>query len=131
MRSPGASTPTSRASDRAASRFASPSTAPPNDRPAGSATADRGASSSVSVRGVNIAPFTFLAGAGMRMKAAVLIAGLLGALPPAFADPADTDRRYVEEIAQWRAKAEQRLRRDLGWLTIAGRWELAPGDHTI
>ena len=38
---------------------------------------------------------------------------------------------YDAEIAAWRQKADASLRRDLGWLTIAGRWELKPGDNTL
>jgi hypothetical protein len=50
-----------------------------------------------------------------------------GALAQADAVPAS----YPQDVAEWRAKAEQNLRRDLGWLTIAGRWELSPGDNTV
>lgn len=38
---------------------------------------------------------------------------------------------YDDELTAWRKRAEDSLRRDLGWLTIAGRWELKPGDNTL
>jgi uncharacterized protein len=39
--------------------------------------------------------------------------------------------KYVDEISAWRAKAETSLKRDTGWLTLAGRWELKPGINKI
>lgn len=39
--------------------------------------------------------------------------------------------KYVDEISAWRAKADTSLRRDTGWLTLAGRWELKPGVNKI
>jgi uncharacterized protein (DUF1684 family) len=38
---------------------------------------------------------------------------------------------YAAEIAAWRKAADDGLRADLGWLTIAGRWELKRGENTI
>ncbi len=38
---------------------------------------------------------------------------------------------YVDEIIAWRAKAETSLKRDTGWLTLAGRWELKSGVNTL
>ena len=38
---------------------------------------------------------------------------------------------YKTEIEAWRAKVEASLRRDNGWLTLAGRYELKPGVNTI
>ncbi len=38
---------------------------------------------------------------------------------------------YAAEIAAWRSRAEASLRKDLGWLTIAGRWELKNGKNTL
>jgi len=57
------------------------------------------------------------------------LAGALLATGAARADAPAAD--YAQDVGAWRAKAEQSLRRDLGWLTIAGRWELEPGDNTI
>lgn len=37
------------------------------------------------------------------------------------------DAAYVDEIAAFRAKADASLRRERGWLSIMGRWELEPG----
>ena len=39
------------------------------------------------------------------------------------------DRAYREEIRQWRADYEDRLKRDNGWLTLAGLFWLKEGDN--
>ena len=39
--------------------------------------------------------------------------------------------QYLEELNAWRAKAETSLKRDTGWLTLAGRWELKQGVNRI
>ena len=44
----------------------------------------------------------------------------------AVADPA-----YRKSVEDWRARAEQSLRRDNGWLTLAGRYVLKPGENTF
>ena len=44
---------------------------------------------------------------------------------------AKLEARYKPEIEAWRAKVEASLRRDNGWLTLAGRYELKPGVNTI
>lgn len=59
--------------------------------------------------------------------AAVLAATMPGA---AHAAPA-VDAAYLADIAQWRGKAEDSLRRERGWLSIIGRWELEPGANRI
>ena len=41
------------------------------------------------------------------------------------------DPKYRADIDAWRAKAEQSLRSDNGWLTLAGRHELSPGINTL
>lgn len=38
---------------------------------------------------------------------------------------------YVEALHQWRNDAEQRLKRDNGWLTLAGRYIMKPGINTF
>jgi uncharacterized protein len=38
---------------------------------------------------------------------------------------------YVEDTTQWRTRADASLRRDTGWLTLAGRWELKQGKNRI
>jgi uncharacterized protein (DUF1684 family) len=38
---------------------------------------------------------------------------------------------YADEIAQWRAVREERLRADNGWLTLAGRYPLKDGANTF
>ena len=64
---------------------------------------------------------------------------LLGTLPVLAANPADAvktvpaaaDPAYVKSVQDWRAKAEQSLRRDNGWLTLAGRYPLKMGENTF
>jgi uncharacterized protein len=58
-----------------------------------------------------------------RILSAFFLASLL-ALPAAAEDPA-----YVKQVQDWRAKAEQGLKRDNGWLTLAGRYPLKPGEN--
>ena len=58
------------------------------------------------------------------------------ALAVAAAHPApaadDLDRAvYRDEVLAWRAKAEESLKRDNGWLTLAGRYALKPGANRI
>ena len=48
------------------------------------------------------------------------------ALPAGAADPA-----YVKTVEDWRAKAETGLKRDNGWLTLAGRFVMKPGTNTV
>src|SRR5258708_30026688 len=50
----------------------------------------------------------------------------LGALPAIAAEPA-----YLKSVEDWRAKAETGLRRDNGWLTLAGRYVMKPGENTF
>ena len=38
---------------------------------------------------------------------------------------------YVDSVQQWRDRAEQGLRRDNGWLTLAGRFQMKPGANTF
>jgi uncharacterized protein (DUF1684 family) len=56
------------------------------------------------------------------------VALLALAASTAIGAPADD---YAREIAAWRKNADERLRRDLGWLTIAGRFELKQGANTL
>ena len=64
------------------------------------------------------------------MKIAALAACLALALPVAalaqVADPA-----YGKQVIDWRAKVEKSLRADNGWLTLAGRYVLKPGENTF
>jgi len=46
---------------------------------------------------------------------------------PAFA----TDPAYVKSVEEWRARADQSLRKDNGWLTLAGRYVMKPGANTF
>lgn len=53
----------------------------------------------------------------------------LAVIGTSFAQP--TANSYVGEIKAWRTKADSGLRRDTGWLTLAGRWELKQGVNRI
>lgn len=48
----------------------------------------------------------------------------------AIASTPDQDA-YVDSVKQWRDRAEQGLKRDNGWLTLAGRFQLRPGANTF
>ena len=63
------------------------------------------------------------------MKIACL--ALLAALAPALAAAQVADPAYGKSVADWRAKAERSLRADNGWLTLAGRYVLKPGENTF
>ena len=61
----------------------------------------------------------------MKTLHAILLAATF-ALPAVAADPA-----YVKSVEEWRAKAETGLKRDNGWLTLAGRFVMKPGTNTF
>lgn len=42
-----------------------------------------------------------------------------------------TEPEYVDAISQWRETVEKSLRRDNGWLTLAGRFIMKPGVNTF
>ncbi len=44
---------------------------------------------------------------------------------------AAADADYTKSIAAWRARAEAGLRKDNGWLTLAGRFVMKPGVNTF
>ncbi|HXN15703.1 MAG TPA: DUF1684 domain-containing protein [Usitatibacter sp.] len=41
------------------------------------------------------------------------------------------DSAYVKSVEDWRARAEESLRKDNGWLTLAGRYVMKPGVNTF
>jgi uncharacterized protein (DUF1684 family) len=49
----------------------------------------------------------------------------------AFAADSVADPAYRKSVEDWRARAEASLRRDNGWLTLAGRYVLKPGENTF
>ena len=59
------------------------------------------------------------------LAAALALPGLAGAQAVAV-DPA-----YVKTVTDWRKRAEDGLRRNDGWLTLAGRYVLKPGENTF
>ena len=61
----------------------------------------------------------------MKILAALALSATLAA-PAYAADPA-----YVKSVEEWRAHAEQGLRKDNGWLTLAGRYAMKPGVNTF
>ena len=61
----------------------------------------------------------------------LLTAALLAAALPAAAQGIAADPAYKKQVEDWRAKAEQSLRRDNGWLTLAGRYPLKEGENTF
>ena len=61
----------------------------------------------------------------MKTFPALVLAAALAA--PAFA----ADPVYVKSVEEWRAKAETGLKRDNGWLTLAGRFVMKPGTNTF
>jgi uncharacterized protein (DUF1684 family) len=62
-----------------------------------------------------------------RFFATLMMAGTTAA----FAQAVAIDPAYVRTVKDWRAKAEQGLKRDNGWLTLAGRYPLKQGENTF
>jgi uncharacterized protein (DUF1684 family) len=60
-----------------------------------------------------------------------ILAGPAVAADPVAADPAAADPAYVKSVQDWRARVEASLRKDNGWLTLAGRYVLKPGENTF
>jgi hypothetical protein len=66
------------------------------------------------------------------MAVHTVVAALIAALASVVSHAAaPVDANYAAELAQWRAKADENLRRERGWLSMVGRWELDPGRTTI
>src|SRR5689334_24750360 len=61
----------------------------------------------------------------MRIPLLLLCAAL--AAPQAFA----ANPEHAKSVQAWRDRAEQGLRRDNGWLTLAGRYPMKPGMNTF
>jgi uncharacterized protein (DUF1684 family) len=61
----------------------------------------------------------------MKLHHALLLSAL-AAMPVLASDPA-----YVKSVEDWRATAEKGLRRDNGWLTLAGRFPMKQGANTF
>jgi uncharacterized protein (DUF1684 family) len=64
------------------------------------------------------------------MKLASFAFALAVALP-ALAHAQVADPAYAKQVTDWRARAEKSLRADNGWLTLAGRYVLKPGENTF
>ena len=65
----------------------------------------------------------------MRSLFAALLIPFLG-IGVAYAATPDQDA-YVDSVNQWRDRAEQGLKRDNGWLTLAGRFQMKLGINTF
>jgi uncharacterized protein (DUF1684 family) len=63
--------------------------------------------------------------------APLLLAAALATPAAAFAQGVAVDAAYVKAVKDWRARADTSLRRDDGWLTLAGRYVLKPGENTF
>ncbi|HET6263650.1 MAG TPA: DUF1684 domain-containing protein [Usitatibacter sp.] len=61
----------------------------------------------------------------------ILAAAAALAALPALSQGVSVDPAYVKQVKDWRTKAEEGLRRDNGWLTLAGRYPLKPGENTF
>jgi uncharacterized protein (DUF1684 family) len=66
----------------------------------------------------------------MNMKLASVAVACAIAMP-LFAHAQAADPAYAKQVNDWRAKAEKSLRADNGWLTLAGRYVLKPGENTF
>lgn len=62
----------------------------------------------------------------LALSAFAASAAAFAATPPLAADP-----QHVRSVQEWRDRAEASLRRDNGWLTLAGRFEMKPGVNTF
>lgn len=62
----------------------------------------------------------------MKLRTLALVAALAAA--PALAA---NDAAYAKSVEDWRARAEQSLRKDNGWLTLAGRYVMKEGVNTF
>jgi len=65
----------------------------------------------------------------MKIASALALCAALAGPALAAAPAADTD--WKKEDQAWRARAEQSLRKDNGWLTLAGRYVMKPGVNTF
>ena len=61
------------------------------------------------------------------MRILLLLLCAVLATPQAFA----ANPEHVKSVQAWRERAEQGLRRDNGWLTLAGRFPMKPGVNTF
>src|SRR3981189_448466 len=64
----------------------------------------------------------------MKIPILALVAALSAPLLAAATAP---DPAYVKAEQDWRARVEKGLRKDNGWLTLAGRYVLKPGENTF
>jgi uncharacterized protein (DUF1684 family) len=67
----------------------------------------------------------------MRHFCAVVFTTLVAFAPASQASQAQADEHYIRAIEAWRVTMEQNLRRDNGWLTLAGRYFMKPGENAI
>lgn len=65
------------------------------------------------------------------MKSIAFLAPALASTVLALSFPAQADNEYTKTIQEWRTTVDKGLRRDNGWLTLAGRYVMKPGVNTI
>jgi len=63
--------------------------------------------------------------------ATYLLCAALAAPALAHAQGVSIDPAYAKTVRDWRVRAEQSLKRNDGWLTLAGRYVLKPGENTF
>jgi uncharacterized protein (DUF1684 family) len=67
----------------------------------------------------------------MKMRFASLAALACALALPAVVHAQAADPAYAKQVNDWRARVEKSLRADNGWLTLAGRYVLKPGENTF
>lgn len=67
----------------------------------------------------------------MRLGALAALVVLACTTPCVAGAAAPVDPAYAAELSAWRANADAGLRRERGWLSMVGRWELQPGANRI
>ncbi|MEP7154575.1 MAG: DUF1684 domain-containing protein [Betaproteobacteria bacterium] len=67
----------------------------------------------------------------MKKILAALFLSTAGIAAAIASSPTPEHAAYADGVQQWRDKVEQGLRRDNGWLTLAGRFQMKPGANTF
>jgi uncharacterized protein (DUF1684 family) len=60
------------------------------------------------------------------MRTLIAVAALVASTLALAADP-----EHAKSVEAWRARVDKNLRADNGWLTLAGRFQMKPGDNTF
>jgi len=70
--------------------------------------------------------FPAMKGSDPSMRVLLTVAALVASTVALAADP-----EHAKAVEAWRARVEKNLRADNGWLTLAGRFPMKPGDNTF